>query len=341
MFLLVLGAAVLLSPPSPRAEADGSELLARIGIRAVESSYRGRKMVIDFSRLTSQVTKLNIVYQLGGRERRDYLASRSVVVVDGDYFYQYQPDKKLVVKKKLPSEGGYEKLRQENLKQTLVSYELESTPSELIAGRKSHLYEFRPRHPGSRPLRKIWVDVETGLILRMEIYSPDNRLFWLSVFEELDYQPSVSPASFTMPTPSGVRVVESTEGECLPEEEAEATAGFALALPRYLPFGFVRKCIRARRSSGHGEVQVVYSDGLSLLSLFESSRPGSPGGGAPAGAREVSVGKHEGSLQRAGLVSALSWNASQAHMTILGEVSHEELLRIAGSITPFRELSQP
>jgi outer membrane lipoprotein-sorting protein len=319
--------------------ADGRHLLAHNGLTAVEKDYRGNQTIIDFSNVAPQVTKLTVMSRPGGKERREYHASRSIAVIDGDYFYQYYPERKLVVKRKLP--GGYDTLRKENLRQTLVSYELKNAPSEPIAGRRAQLYEFHPRQAGSRPVRKVWVDVETGLVLRMEIYSPDNRLFWLSVFEDIDYKSHVSPASFSLKIPAGVKVVESKEGRCLSREEAEETAGLPLGLPRYLPGGFVEKCVRVRRAEGHGEIQVLYSDGLSLLSLFESSRYRPLKSAGPGRSVEIEVGGAPGVWRQLGLVSALHWQSPQAYLTLLGEISRDELLKVAESIYSLRELSRP
>jgi outer membrane lipoprotein-sorting protein len=338
-FLVLLLAAGLVQAPSPAPAADGRELLRRMGVTPNEMSYRGRQMVIDFSRLTPQVTRLTVVHQLGGKERREYHSSRSVAVIDGDYFYQYHPARNLVVKRKLPGEGGYDSLRKESLRQTLISYTLDSSPSETIAGRTTHMYSFHPKQAGSRPGRKVWVDVETGLILRMEIYSPDEKLFWLSVFEDIEYRYAVNPASFSMSIPPGVRVVEAGDEHCVSPAEAEEIAGLTLALPGYLPEGFVRKCIRARRSRGQGEIKTLYSDGLSLLTVFESSRF-RPFGGSDDG-RPVRVGKNLANLHRTGLVSALNWESSGAYLTILGELSHGELLKVAGSVKPFKARSRP
>jgi outer membrane lipoprotein-sorting protein len=336
--VLFLAAAVFLAPPSSSA-ADGKELLRRLGVTAREMNYRGQQMVIDFSRLTPQVTRLSVVYQQGGNERREYHGSQSISVIDGDYFYQYHPARSLVVKRKLPGEGGFDSLRKESLEQTLASYHLESSSSEPIAGRAAHMYAFLPKEAGSRPGRKVWVDVETGLILRMEIYSPDEKLFWLSVFEDIEYTQSVNPASFTMPIPAGVRVVEVGEERCSSPAEAETIAGLPLTLPEYLPDGFARKCIRALRSMSHGEIKVLYSDGLSLLTIFESSRF-RPFGGAGSGL-PVRVGESPASLHSMGLVSALNWESPGVYLTILGELSRQELLKVAGSVRPFREHSRP
>lgn len=338
IFTLVLGTGLLGAPHSSEG-ADGKELLTRIGVTATETNYRGRQMVIDFSRLTPQVTRLTVVHQLGGKERREYQGSRSIVVIDDNYFYQFHPAKNLVVKRKLPGEGGYDSLRRESLKQTLLSYDLESSPAEAVAGRRTHLYAFHPKQKGSRPVRKVWVDVETGLILKTEIYSPDEKLFWLSVFEDINYRPTVNPASFTMPIPSGVRVVEAGEEKCYTPAEAQEIAGLPLVLPRYLPGGFVQKCIRARRLRDYREVKVLYSDGLSLLTLFESSRfrPF----GAAAGGLSVQVGERPASLYRLGLVSALNWESPGSYLTILGELSRDELLKVAESVEPVGEGPRP
>ena len=334
--------AIFLSLAVPRSlqAAEGSELLARIGVTSVERNYSGRKVVIDFSSLTPQVSKLTVIHQLDGKERRVYQASKSVVVIDGDYFYQYYPDKALLLKKKLPGKGGYEALQRESLEQTLVSYDLRNYPSEAIAGRNTRRYEFVPRDKGTRPTRKVWVDVETGLFLRMEIYSSDDRLFWLSAFEDIDYQPRVTPANFDLIVPPEVRVVETKEGNCLEPEAAAEEAGFPIGIPRYLPEGFVRKCVRVRRGPSGGEIQVLYSDGLSLLSLFQSSKFRTLKGG---GSQSVSldVGGRPGNIRPMGLINALSWQPAWAHLTILGEISQAEMLKVAESVQPLRELSRP
>ena len=117
----------------------------------------------------------------------------------------------------------------------------------------------------------VWVDAATALILRTEVYGTNNRLAWLSVFEELEYRPRFDAAAFMRPGPPDVTVVESEAEPCLEPAEAERVAGLPVALPAYLPEGFDRQCIRARRRRDYGEIQVVFGDGLSLLSLFEST----------------------------------------------------------------------
>ncbi|HEY5998039.1 MAG TPA: sigma-E factor regulatory protein RseB domain-containing protein [bacterium] len=313
--------------------APGAAVRAQQGVdgllpRATETAYRGRKVVIDFSHASPQVTSMTVLCQPGGRERREFHATHGLLVVDGQSSWQYLPDQGVVLKRRSRGEGG-EQLRPELLRRALASYEVRVSASEPVAGRRSRALEFMPRQGGSRPRRRIWVDEETGLVLRTEVYGTDSRLSSLTVFEDLEYRPALDAAIFTMRVPAGARVVEAGDEPCLEPEEAARVAGLAVTLPAYLPEGFARQCIRARRRRDYGEVQVVFGDGLSLLSLFESTSFRSPG---PAAGPAVPVGPWSGRWHALGLVSGISWRTPWANFALLGELSRDELLRVAGSV---------
>jgi hypothetical protein len=231
-------------------------------------------------------------------------------------------------------------MRPEQLRQAIRSYAVQFLPSGPIAGRRSRALEFAPRLAGSRPRRVVWVDAETALILRTEVYGTNNRLAWLSVFEELEYRPSFDAAAFMRPGPPDVTVIESAAEPCLEPAEAERIAGLPLVLPAYLPEGFDRQCIRARRRRDYGEIQVVFGDGLSLLSLFESTSFREPATG-PGPAPPVAVGHTTGRWHDLGLVTGISWHAPWGHMALLGELSRSEMHKVAGSVRPSSELSAP
>jgi len=304
------------------------------------ASYRGRKVVIDFTRSGPQVTSMSILCRPGGFERREMHATRGILVIDGESSWQYLPERGVVLKRPSKGEGG-EVMRPEQLQQALASYDVRVVSSARVAGRQSRAIEFTPHQVGSRPRRLVWVDVETGLILRTEVYGSENsRLSWLSVFEELEYHPALDAAAFRMQVPAGVRVVESGAEPCLEPAAAESLAGLPVALPDYLPEGFVRQCIRARRESGYGEVQVVFGDGLSMLSLFESTSfreaEQDPGPAPP-----VALGGFTGRWHDLGRVTGISWHAPWAHLALLGELSRSEMQKVAGSVRTHTELSAP
>ena len=299
--------------------------------------YRGRKVVIEFTSRGPRMTSLSVLCQPDGRERRELHATRGVQVFDGEYSWQYFPERDVVYRRPARAEGG-EVLSPEQLQRAIASYAIQVVPSGPIAGRRSRAIEFAPRHAGSRPRRVVWVDAATALILRTEVYGTNNRLAWLSVFEELEYRPSFDAASFSRPGPPDVTVIEAGAESCLEPAEAERLAGLPLALPAYLPEGFSRQCIRARRQRDYGEIQVVFGDGLSLLSLFASTSFREPSGdGGPASS--AVVGHATGRWHDLGLVTGISWRAPWAHMALLGELSRSEMHKVAGSIQARAELS--
>ena len=301
--------------------------------------YRGRKVVIEFTSHGPRMTSLSILCQPDGRERREVHATRGVQVFDGLFSWQYFPERDVVYKRPARAEGE-EVLRPEQLQRAVKNYAIQIVASGPIAGRRSRALEFTPRLAGSRPRRVVWVDAATALILRTEVYGTNSRLAWLSVFEELEYRPSFDPASFTRPGPPDVTVIEVGAEPCLEPAAAERLAGLPLALPAYLPEGFDRQCIRARRQRDYGEIQVVFGDGLSLLSLFESTsfrESAEDNGLAP----NVTVGHATGRWHDLGLVTGISWHAPWGHQALLGELSRHEMLKVAGSVRTSPELSAP
>lgn len=331
-------AALALLAPAGAARGQGVEDVHAILPAAGEAGFRGRKVVIDFTRATPQVTTLSVLRQPGGRERREFLSARGgVFITDGAVSWQYLPERGIVVRRPVLAEESAEVLRPDQVRRALASYEVRGTPAESVAGRRSRVIEFRPRQAGSRPVRKVWIDADTGLILRSSIYSLEGRLSWLSVFESLEYRPPLEPEAFVMRPPAGVRTVEADADPCVGEEEAVRVSGLPLVLPAYLPAGFARTCIHARRRHDYGELQVLYSDGLSLLSLFSSTRFREPGGAAAA----VAVGPWFGRWHEFGLVTGVSWRTPWAHLALLGEISRGELLKVAAAVRPPRELSAP
>lgn len=326
----------LVALPSARSTAQTVEALLP---PPAPPDYRGRKVVIDFTSREPRVTSLSVLCQPGGRERREMHGTRGVQVFDGEYSWQYFPERDVVFKRPAGAEGG-EVLHPEQLRRAITSYAVRVVPSGPVAGRRSRAIEFAPRRAGSRPRRVVWVDAVTALILRTEVYGTNTRLAWLSVFQELEYRPSFNAVAFSRPGPPDVTVVEFGAEPCLEPVEAERVAGLPLALPAYLPEGFDRQCIRARRERDYGEIQVVFGDGLSLLSLFESTSFREPATDTGS-ASPVAVGHATGRWHNLGLVTGISWHTPAAHMALLGELSRSEMHRVAGSVRARLELSPP
>jgi outer membrane lipoprotein-sorting protein len=335
----VLAVAVALAAAPGRAAGPSGDFDGLLPAPA-RTAYSGRKVVIDFTSHGPQVTSMSVVCQPGGRERREMRATHGVLIVDGESAWQYFPERGIVVKRPARGEGG-ELQQPEQVRRALASYTLQVVPVGLVAGRASRALEFVPRRVGTRPRRLVWVDAETGLILRTEVYGTDNRLSRLSMFEELDYHPVLDASAFRMQVPAGVRVIETDAGSCVEPAEAGRLAWLPVPLPAYMPDGFARQCIRARRERDYGEIQVVYGDGLTVLSLFASTSFREPAGNPhhAVAAADAGTGVSGGRWYQSSLVNGLAWRAPWAYLALLGELSRPELARIAESVGGQPELS--
>ena len=146
-------------------------------------------------------------------------------------------------------------------------YALSITGQDGCAGRTAHVVEVRRDDDPTAVAGRFWVDGDSGLVLRREVYDAAGRTARSSSFTDL----RVTGA------PVDVRTVQATPGEQLSVEELDGW-------PRALPGAFALVDARTRDDR---VVHVSYSDGLSTTSVF--AQPGSLDGAPGAGFREEVV----------------------------------------------------
>lgn len=138
----------------------------------------------------------------------------------------------------------------------LANYRVMSAGRGSVAGRKALVVELR-RRDGSLAAR-LWLDAATRLPLRRDTFDPGSRLLSTAAFTSLQVG-----GLGQMPQPAGQAWTERLGWAQLTSMRA---GGWPL--PRRLADGLVLLSA-ARRSSTSGEVvDLSYSDGLSVVSLF-------------------------------------------------------------------------
>lgn len=121
----------------------------------------------------------------------------------------------------------------------LNNYNADGIRQDAVAGTKAWFVELRPKNPG-RPMMRLWVDQETFLPLRKELWGPEGRL--LKVTQALDRPTPIRPGDYSAlvaPQIPGVSTVLWDQEYRLPQSSIEQSVGFPLAQMPDLPRGFV------------------------------------------------------------------------------------------------------
>ncbi|MFQ6040071.1 MAG: sigma-E factor regulatory protein RseB domain-containing protein [Candidatus Poribacteria bacterium] len=158
----------------------------------------------------------------------------------------------------------------------LRNYTVDVEAGEPIAGQKTYLLLINPKFD-ARPSKKVWLDAQHYIILRVENYDIAEKLSSLYVYTTIDYD-SASVAqqlkryrekkkSEKEREPNRPRPYQSEE---LNFAEAEKQFGAPLPQPSYLPMGFQLQSISVITFRDNPSIHFRYTDGLTVFSLFVS-----------------------------------------------------------------------
>lgn len=203
-------------------------------------------------------------------------------------------------------------------------YDVERQEGPVVAGRPTTMTVLRA---GGEIRERLAVDETSGLVLRREVFGPDDRPVRTVTVTALDDGPAAAVTDDDGGPPSGGDAVAVDPGE-LPSLYRN---------PEELAGGY-RRVATFRRDR---VVHVLYSDGLHGLSLFlqpgSLSRQGLPAGAAPA---EV-VGAGALRYTWAG-GEIVTWASGPVVRTLVGDAAGAEVLAAAASVppTPARSLME-
>lgn len=207
-----------------------------------------------------------------------------------------------------------------------AGYDLARAGTGRCAGREADVVE--ARRPGSSVVAaRFWLDRQTALLLRREVYDASGRRVGSSAF--LDVQlPSVPPGAEPAAAPGAASTVARTVSAVppassapssapslvppLPSAQREALQRVGWTVPDALPGGFVLYDARVQT----GDVlQVSWTDGLSTTALFVQRGRMGP---APAGFAPRSVGGAQ-VWARGGAPERLVWAGAGDVLTLVSD----------------------
>lgn len=233
-------------------------------------------------------------------------------------------------------EKGFAVENKEGLKRIEDNYQIEFIKNNTIAGRPCAIYSFRPKEEG-RLSREFWVDTASGLPLRIDTFSPEGRLLSIASFQAIEFHAESSQerggeeSGYQENTGGGGNSV--LEMSHTPDQEIQKTFGENIRFPEYVPRGYGLRNILVQRRNNERIYQLIYSDGIVPLSIFQKKVEEGFSSPPSEGMETVSLGKdQEAYFKQKGMMKILCFTKENEKNTIIGEINKDEMMKIARSI---------
>ncbi len=263
----------------------------------------------------STMQSMRIIHRSGDEGERERLVALSgaarEVLRDRERVTCILPDRQsVVVAKSRPRDFPHSKLFESNAGFARF-YTLSVHGGERIAGRHTSLVAVDP-HDRFRYGYRIWMDRDTGLLLRSELINERGEIVEQLVYTNIDL-PARIPDELLEPAISGAGYTWYRDEEAKPGAAATTNAE-PNWYPGWLPDGF------ELRERTHDLVEhLVFSDGLASVSVFIE--------------RLDTTSKPLDGLDSMGALNAYGSMVGEFQITVVGEVPAATVERVGASIT--------
>ena len=337
--LLVLTlAAVATGVQSRNADAQDASALLRASINApAHLSYAGQVENVRFGNSGSEATIYRIEHRAPDMTRRTYIAPQALygdwIVTRGAQSYNVDVSHRRVIVATNATVDDQVALN-DNFGLLRSNYTALPGTSDVVAGRATTNIALMNKYTGQIIMR-VWIDNQTHLALEKESYAPNGSIISHMRFEQIRYTDNFPSAIFDVPHLSGYAIVPGmSHGPTSSNVQASVrAAGFAARGPKYLPLGFVPVTGDVSDVKGIRTLHLLYSDGIRTISLFENNR----GAAVDLSRYKVQTTRfedHEGQYVQDGPTTLLTWAEAGLHFALVGDLSRQELSRIAASVVP-------
>lgn len=213
---------------------------------------------VSSSRISHVVHKAGVLERieaLTGQQRITYRHNAQVMTVF--------PDAKVVRHEQLGAQGGVFPGAGDRFKAASSHYRVMPGGRSRIAGFETYAVDFRALDAWRFGYR-VWSDVKTGLVLKLQTLDSDGGVIEQSEFSELVLDPPLGADGVLAEmkrVPKGYKVVHSKAAATTLAQEGWAVSN--------LPAGFEPvTCYKREQAKAHGWLQCVFSDGMASASIF-------------------------------------------------------------------------
>ncbi|MEO6912729.1 MAG: sigma-E factor regulatory protein RseB domain-containing protein [Candidatus Baltobacteraceae bacterium] len=332
-----LAVALLALPISACAKTADAFALLRSAIDAPNHvSFVGQMQSVQFGTSKSVASVFRVEHRAPDLTRHWYLAPQALygdsIISRGDTAFNIdvKHDRVIVVQDDAIDD---QVTLDDNIGLLTANYHAIMGPDGSVAGRPASIVILINNYTGQTGLR-VWIDKQTKLVLQKETYATNGSISQQSRFEDIRYVTNLPSAIFVVPK-TGYAVVRGAD-HGLPSNDLAAvvkTAGFQAHGPKYLPDGFLPVTGDVTDIKGVRTLHLLYSDGIRTLSLFQNAT-GSAVDMSRFKASSTHVRNHEAKFVEDGPTKLLAWQESDLHFALVGELSENELVKIAASVVP-------
>lgn len=309
--------------------------------------YYGEKTTTtEFKTMFKKPNLIKNIAMKSGKENGTLLVS------DGEFRWTYVPNTNTVLKTKIPEaqklgKSEYAQLIGDLLNDTNVTL----LGMEDVDNRSTFLLETTPKKTAKDyqlvGTTKIWVDKETWMPLRYEMYDSDKNLIMKIEIRDLKVNTGIPDSEFVFDIPEGAKIqtVDLTKGLKPPEEltleEAREQASFEILTPEYMPEGYTFNYSTVYNYSeivsDSQEVEtitLIYTKEEASIILAETLQKGQPQDSAVLGnGEDIEINGIKGKYLALGDMKLLKWKLGNIYFSLNAPLEKADILKIANSIS--------
>lgn len=263
---IFIAAALLILPATLYAAAspDPWDMLEKAGEAAHQLSYKGVFVYQSGSQMNSMhITHINHgqngefarVIVLDGAPRE--------ILQQGNEAVIYQPKSEKIMIEKRHIQSGFPAVLPKMTEDIKANYQAQLGGEERIGGRAANVISLTPRD-SYRYASKLWIDRDSGLLLKLALFNEKNELIEQVGFNQL-FLIDASDMQWFRPSADSTKTYEvQPEEKVTPVVEA---GGWVIG---QLPRGFrkTEQVLRQIPGKSSPVMQLVFFDGMASVSLF-------------------------------------------------------------------------
>lgn len=258
---------------SASAAMDANEVLKKT-LAGPTVAYAGEVTITHWSGRAAQAEEARVYVAAPGRYRYEFLTpagevSRIVVGTNGVEYVVLPGAGKILHGH--PSRGMDPGLSADRAFALLTKNYKTSAPEEdEVAGRNVLAVDLTPVADG-KPRERLWLDPQTGVVLALRRYGPNATD--TAALRFVRFEPNAEFDSDFFDVETTTESVVKDHGLRGTNQTLTEMAKGGTAYPESLPFGFVFTGGGRFRLQGESVTQLTYSDGLTVVSVFETMHP--------------------------------------------------------------------